>query len=180
MCAVFEILAGYFAWRKCLVSARSTSNYGAPCRDPADPSRHRSALWQSGSCRPADAGKWRLPRPDRTADVSVWHPRHHGFFGRKIIGWVVRHHHRKPGQGRSPSRRNYVRTPLVFVIPDCEILAKHCLPRTLSASTSGFNSSDEFSRMTSPHARKTPWTTKRASRILASSMCPVLVPQLRS
>jgi len=98
MCAVFEILAGYFAWRKCLVSARSTSNYGAPCRDPADPSRHRSALWQSGSCRPADAGKWRLPRPDRTADVSVWHPRHHGFFGRKIIGWVVRHHHRKLGQ----------------------------------------------------------------------------------
>jgi hypothetical protein len=39
---------------------------------------------------------------------------------------VVRHHRRKPGQGRSPSRRNYVRTPLVFVIPDCEILAKHC------------------------------------------------------
>jgi hypothetical protein len=25
---------------------------GAPCRDPADPSRQRSALWQ-GSCHPA-------------------------------------------------------------------------------------------------------------------------------
>jgi len=50
-------------------------------------------------------------------------------------------------------------------------IAKHCLRRTLSASTSAFSSSDEFSRMTIPHASKKIWTTKRASRVTLRVRC---------
>ena len=62
----------------------------------------------------------------------------------------------------------------MFVILDCEILLvlqNIAYVVRCHVSTSGFNSSDEFSRMTSPHASKTLWTTKRASRVTLRVRC---------
>src|SRR6185437_2828205 len=51
----------------------------APGCDPAGPSRQQWALRQSpGPCRPAGAGTWRQPRPDRADDAPARYPRHHG------------------------------------------------------------------------------------------------------
>jgi hypothetical protein len=76
MCAVLEASpAGCYAWRE----RPCGSNFCALGRDPADPSRQRSTLWQSTvPCHFADAGTWRQPRPDRTADASIWHSGDHG------------------------------------------------------------------------------------------------------
>jgi hypothetical protein len=92
-----------------------------------------------GSCRPAAGRIERLmrrygiraimapPRRVRTSDSRSNLPvpnLNARAFSRKIIGWVMRRHRRALGQSkrRSPSRRNYVRTLLVFVILDCDVL----------------------------------------------------------
>lgn len=110
---------------------------------------------------------------------------HHGFFSRKIIGWVMRHHRRKLGQskGRSPSRRNYVRTPLVFVI----LIARSCwycktLPTSYAVSV---DERFQFERRVfeddeSACEQDAMDNQTSIARNLASSMCPVLAPQLRS
>ena len=110
---------------------------------------------------------------------------HHGFFSRKIIGWVMRHHRRKLGQskGRSPSRRNDVRTPLVFVI----LIARSCwycktLPTSYAVSV---DERFQFERRVfeddeSACEQDAMDNQTSIARNLASSMCPVLAPQLRS
>ncbi|MGY3614169.1 hypothetical protein ACVJGD_000365 [Bradyrhizobium sp. USDA 10063] len=93
MCAVLEVSpAGYYAWRDRPVSERTKSN---ATRLAAIQQVHQASsgpLRQSPRPRrPAQAGPWRQPRPDRADDASARHPRHHGTA-------VPCAHHRQPSR----------------------------------------------------------------------------------